>query len=615
MRSPSVRYFLIAVACASCFHLVPSSALAEFTEQGATILGGANYSGRSASLADIDGDGDLDLMFQGAPTPGVTIPRLLRNNLIGTGSMTYTDITSSIPLALTSDSTWSAAWGDYNGDGKIDVFVGKSNSGITGTVLRNDTTTTSGVTTISFSDQSTATGLNDPGFAQNVAWADFNNDHRLDLIIGMEGPEKNEMYLQQANGTFSKQGAAVGIQAAVGTKSYGLAIGDYDGDGDLDVYISTCIAGGNIRNNFYKNMLKETGTLSFVDVADSNGTQNMNNTYGTQFIDFDNDGKLDLFVTGADGGTLGTQSKIYHNNGDGTFTDVDTITGHPLLTDVGSDLNGFKAVDYDNDGKLDLYFHDNLSGTGNQKLYHNDGNWQFTDVTAAMGLSGLANTGAGGYDSVWGDIDLDGDQDLIDPNNISKQRLTATSTNTPERVYINDASTNGNHWLYVKLLGPSWNTTGIDSSLYATLNVGTADQVTLRREANSDADTFNQSDLPVHFGLAAADHVDWLRIVWPDGTVQFLHNVTGDQYISVSYANALPGDFSGDGVVDAADFVLWRKYFGAPFTQDDYNTWRANFGRMLSAGLGTNSSVPEPTTLALWIAALAALAGKRGWRR
>ena len=159
-------------------------------------------------------------------------------------------------------------------------------SGATGDVLRNNGA--------SFSNESAATNLDDPGFHQNVGWADIDNDLDLDLVIGMEGPEKHEIYLQGPASQFTPVGAAVGIQVDFGTKAYGTAIGDTDGDGDLDIYISTCRSGGNIRNNFFKNMLVETGSLGFVDIADSNGTQFMDNSYGTEFLDFDNDGDLDL---------------------------------------------------------------------------------------------------------------------------------------------------------------------------------------------------------------------------------------------------------------------------------------------------------------------------------
>ena len=117
-----------------------------------------------------------------------------------------------------------------------------------------------------------------------------------------------------------------------------MAIGDYDGDGDMDIYISTCRAGGNIQNNLFKNMLKETGTLSFADVASSAGVQSTSNTYGSQFIDMDNDGKLDLVVTGAQNDTtdVGNPTKIYRNNGNGTFTDVDTITRAPAAFERGN---------------------------------------------------------------------------------------------------------------------------------------------------------------------------------------------------------------------------------------------------------------------------------------
>lgn len=520
MNRVILRRAVLSLATVALLILVPAGAFAaSFTEQGATILGGANLTSRSVSLADIDNDGDLDAFFQGSGTTTSTSNRqIFRNNSIGTGSFTFTNVTSTWLSGLGGvGDSWSAGWADYNGDGLVDVFVGQTNSsGTSGDVLRNNGG--------SFSNESASTGLNDPGFHQNVGWADIDNDRDLDLIIGMEGPELHEIYLQGAGSQFTPVGEDVGIQVAFGTKGYGLAIGDSDGDGDLDMYVSTCRSGGNIRNNFFKNMLVETGSLGFVDIADTNGTQNFNNTYGSEFLDLDNDGDLDLYVTGADG----QDSKIFRNDGIDGFKDVDTITGHKLLSTNGTDLNGSKAVDYDNDGDLDLYFHDNLSATGNQKLFRNDGNWNFTDVTVGAGLStaaGGAPVGAGGYDSAWGDLDRDGDQDLIDPNN-----STLSGNPTPERVYVNDASTNGNHWLYVELAGPSYNTTGLGASLFATVNEGTPEEVTRRREANTNIGTFNQSDLPVHFGLGAATIIDELLVQWPDGTKQSLYDVAVDQY-------------------------------------------------------------------------------------
>ena len=479
--------------------------------------------------------------------------------------------------------------GDYDGDSYVDIFVGQSNIGASGDVLQN-------VFGAGFDNQSVAAGLDDPGFHQNVAWSDIDNDRDLDLIIAMEGPEKHEIYLQGPAGSFTPVGAAVGFQEDFGTKAYGMAIGDTDGDGDMDIYISTCHGGlPSIRNNFYQNMLVETGSLSFVDIADDNGTQFTGNSYGSEFHDFDDDGDLDLFMVGADGAA----SKIFRNDGSNQFTDVDTITGNPLLSDTSGDLNGGRAVDYDNDGDLDLFFHDHkvLNGKDNaRKLYRNDGNWQFTDVTA---LEGLDATNEGSYDSAWADIDRDGDQDLI----------ATTDSNFDERVFLSDASDNGNHWLYVELTGPTYNTTGIGATIYATIDEGTSDERTLRREANTNAGTFNQSDLPVHFGLGAASQIDELRIEWTDGTIQHLFDVAADQYITVEWMLLL-GDANKDGQVTGADLISVQQNFGnvgaVPLQGDanhdgqvtgaDLITVQQNFGNVATP---TTNAVPEPTVVTL----------------
>jgi hypothetical protein len=288
------------------------------------------------------------------------------------------------------------------------------------------------------------------------------------------------------------------------------------------------------------------------------------------------------------------------------FTDVDTVTGHELFRDTsgnpvrGVDFNGSKAVDYDNDGDLDIYVHDNLASTGNQRLFRNDGNWNFFDVTENEGLhwaAGEAPVGAGGFD---------GDQDLIDPNNST----FGGSIATPERVYVNDAASNGNHWLYVELEGPVGNTTGIGASLYATLSDGTPQEATLRREANTNIGTFNQSDLPVHFGLGSATEIDRLQIGWPDGSLQTLYNVEVDRHMTIEYAPGMPGDFDGNGVVDGSDYVVWRKGFGTSYNEAAYDDWLSHFGESLLLG-GGSATVPEPEHAWLVLTAMTILGCRR----
>jgi hypothetical protein len=200
-------------------------------------------------------------------------------------------------------------------------------------------------------------------------------------------------------------------------------------------------------------------------------------------------------------------------------------------------------------------------------------------VTVAEGIHA---TNEGAYDSTWGDLDRDGDQDLIAP----------TNEDFPERVFLSNAATNGNHWLYVELQGPSDNTTGIGASLYATLFAGTPQEVTLRREANTNAGTFNQSDLPVHFGLGTASIIDELRVRWPNGQMQTLFDVDIDQYLTITIPD--PGDFDGDGDVDGRDFLAWQRNPSV----GDLADWQANYGVGATVGL-SSSEVPEPGSLIL----------------
>lgn len=485
-----------------------------FSEVGTTVIGTTNYNAFSASAADIDGDGDLDLLFQGSLNSTPSAHALWRNNLVEDGVLTFTDITSTGGIFASDTAGWSAAWGDYDGDGDVDVFLGESNPGAaSGDLFRNNGDST-------FTNVSDLTGTADPGFAQNVAWSDADHDGDLDLFIIMEGPQPHELYVQDySTHTFTQSGLSVGLQVPHGIKGYGTAVGDVNEDGYPDLYVSTCNGqgdAGNIRNNFFMNRTATNGSIFFEDIADNNGTQFMLNSYGCEFVDLDDDGDLDLYLTGSDG----NNSKIWRNDGNGVWTDVDTITGHGLLSDTATDLNGSKAVDYDNDGDLDLFFHNNL-GTYARKLYRNDGNWEFTDVTVDEGLH---EAGRGAYDSVWADFDRDGDMDLVAP----------TGTSRSERFYRSNASTNGNHWLHVRLHQPGSNSTAIGSQVYVTKDAGLPTEKTLRREANTNAGTFNQSDLPVHFGLGTSATPVLVRVKWPDGSWQTVPNIAVDQYITIT---------------------------------------------------------------------------------
>ena len=150
-----------------------------------------------------------------------------------------------------------------------------------------------------FTNFSAPTGLDDADWHDNLAWVDIDQDGDLDLLVTKE-LAPHELYEQFAPGQFRPIGEQTGF-ADPTSHGYSLAIGDYDGDRDLDIYISTCAIENRIPNTFFENQLSDTGVLRFIDVTDRTGTQVLPNSYGSQFADFDDDGDLDLYMIGAQG--------------------------------------------------------------------------------------------------------------------------------------------------------------------------------------------------------------------------------------------------------------------------------------------------------------------------
>ena len=236
-----------------------------------------------------------------------------------------------------------------------------------------------------FADISSASGTDDAGNGQGVSWADYDRDGDLDLYVANHSNQPDKLYRNDGGGHFADVSAASGIADAASTIS--PVWGDQDNDGDLDLYVTN--AGG--PNLFYRN----NGNGTFTDVSAGSGLDDPGQGRGAAWGDYDNDGRLDLYLV-----NVGA-NRLFHNEGGGVFSDA---TSGPL----GDPSSGQGAAwgDYDSDGDLDLY----VANWSHQadKLFRNDGDGAFSDISNAAGVADTSSSLCG----AWGDYDNDGDLDL-----------------------------------------------------------------------------------------------------------------------------------------------------------------------------------------------------------
>jgi hypothetical protein len=485
-------------------------------------------------VIDFDGDGWPDLFCtNGAALPSLvkTGPefwnRLYRNNRDGT----FSDVTEKAGLQG-QGYTMGVAVGDYNNDGREDLFV----VGVHGNFLyRNNGDGT-------FTDVTRAAGLFGPGslgkpvWSVGACWIDYDNDGSVDLFIsnycdwepgtdpicgGMQAntraychpdryrAESMQLYHNNGDGTFTEITHKQGLPDVLG-KGMGLAINDFAGDGRPGIFI----ANDNARNLLLRNRGKGFEEIGIDAGVAYNGDGRNISGMGADFGDIDGDGRPDIVMTGLKNETY----EVFLNDGHGMFDDGSTRTD---LLNLSRKWNGWGCglADLDNDGWLDLF----VAGGGldtedaqSNRVFRNRGG-HFEDVTDNVGEQFQQPALHRGV--VFADFDRDGRLDAA-----------VTALNAPIELWWNRTprESPARHWLQLRLTGRKSNR----SAIGAEVRCHAGGRLQLRTVSGSMGYA-STSDLTVHFGLGEATRAT-VEIRWPSGRVQSLGELAGDQRLAIT---------------------------------------------------------------------------------
>jgi hypothetical protein len=490
-------------------------------------------SGAGCAFFDYDNDGWMDIYLVNSGKSDFYSPpkplhnALYRNNRDGT----FTDVTEKAGVAG-GGYGMGVAVGDYNGDGFPDLYVTQYGRNL---LYRNNGDGT-------FTDVTERAGVAAAGWSTSAVWFDYDNDGKLDLFVcqfaefdrsldcGTDAagvrhyciprvfkPRPSWLFHNNGDGTFTDVSKASGIADHLG-KAWGVVATDLNNDGMMDLFV----ANDTVSNFLYVNhagIFQEVGLIADVAYsADGHARSGM----GVDSADFNQDGWMDLFVANIDQEIF----SLYRNNGDGTYDDVAMPLGIGMATRWMSGW-GLKFLDYDNDGKLDLFlangFPDDLIDTTSSivkwkeplLLFHNDGK-SFRNVSGESGAVFARDFPARGF--AVGDFNNDGAIDVLISNNDSAPLLLKNNAGRQ------------NHWLGINLVGRKCNPDAIGARV-----IYQAGDMTHSRMKVGGGSFLSSHDPRILLGLGRHTNIDWIEVKWPlpSGAVERFINPPIDRYITI----------------------------------------------------------------------------------
>ncbi|MDG4717264.1 FG-GAP-like repeat-containing protein [Winogradskyella marincola] len=392
-------------------------------------------------------------------------------------------------------------WVDFDNDGDNDLFITSTTNG--NRLYRNDT--------VELVDVTASSGLPlDNLYTFGASWGDYNNDGFLDVFIcnrdlSLQIP--NYLFKNKGDGTFVN----VSMTSGIGSGSHlslCAAFFDYNNDGWQDIYVS------NDKIQTVNLLYHNNGDGTFTEMGEVSGTNVAIDAMSTTIGDYNNDGWFDIYVTNGPNGNV-----LFKNNGDGTFTNMAEDSGTTFNSSAWSSV----FLDAENDGDLDLYVSSESSGINPEYMpaafYENLGNNTFT----VLNNGSFNNDNRESYSNAIGDIDNDGYPEIV------------VSNSSNEDLFLwKNLTTTTNNWLKVKLQGVTSNRQGVGSRIEISVNGQEQYRYTLCGEGY-----LGQNSGSEFFGLSSNLVVDYVKVTWLSGIEDVLYDVPVNQTLNIVEGSTL----------------------------------------------------------------------------